>query len=391
MDKFLKRAWAEIHLDRLEYNLGELKKITDTDTTDIACVVKANAYGHSDSAIVPHLEKLGIRFFAVSNIYEAQVLRSYGVTGDILILGYTPPEYADELSEGNIIQSIVSVEHAKELSNSATKPVRVHIKLDTGMGRIGLNAFHKDKCIEEMKEIIAQKNIVCEGMFTHFAVADSFAPDDVKYTKAQIDLFFEIKDRLSQQGINLKEYHCLNSAGGTYYRDYTKKRSTLVRFGIMLYGLTPDVSLTLPVTLKPVMDLKASVSYIKNVEKGRYVSYGRTFMADKDMTVATIPIGYADGYPRSLSSKGEVLINGKRAKIIGRVCMDQMMVDISGIDNVKAGTEVTLIGTDGNETITADDIAQICSTIGYEIVCNISKRIPRVIYNNGKIENIVQY
>lgn len=391
MDKFLRRAWAEVHLDRLEYNLSKLKEITNTDSTEIACVVKANAYGHDDKAVVSCFEKNGIKFFAVSSIYEAEKLRSYGVKGDILILGYTPPEYADDLCRLNIIQGIVSVEHAREISEAAHSPVRIHIKLDTGMGRIGLEAFDTEKCASEVMEIISLKNINCEGIFTHFAVADSLKEDDISYTKKQIDLFYAVRDSLESKGVHLKHAHCFNSAGGTYYREYDAKRSTLVRFGIMLYGLTPDISLTLPVKLKPVMDLKAAVSYIKTIKKGQCVSYGRIFTADKDMTVATVPIGYADGYPRLLSGTGEAIVNGKRVPIIGRVCMDQLMIDITEVDRVKSGTVVTLIGTDGNETITADDIAVKCQTIGYEIICGVAKRIPRVIVNNGKITDVVQY
>jgi alanine racemase len=390
MDGFLKRAWVEIHLDRLAHNLSQLKSLT-AGSTEIACVVKANAYGHDDRHVVPFLETQGIRFFAVSNIMEAKQLRDAGCKGDILILGYTPPEYAPELSEQDIIQTAVSLDHAQALSGCAEKPVRVHIALDTGMGRIGVLTDDLDTCISEIEQITKLKNIKSEGIFTHFASADSYLEDDIKYTRKQLDRFFEIREVLEKKGISFKHYHCLNSAGGTFYTTYSEKKNTLVRFGIMLYGLYPDVSLELPVKLKPVMDFKSAVSYIKTLKKGQSVSYGRTFTAHKDMTVATIPVGYADGYSRQLSNIGEVLVNGYRAKILGRICMDQTMIDITGIKGVSVGTEVTLIGTDGRETITADDLAQLYGTIGYEIICGINKRVPRIIMNDGKIVHIAEY
>ena len=230
--------------------------------------------------------------------------------------------------------------------------------------------------------------IIAEGIFTHFAVADSCEEDCCDYTEKQKQLFYDAVEKAQQLGASFKEIHCLNSAATLIHYD---KRSTLARLGIILYGLKPDISLEIPDGIKPVMELKSVVSYIKTLKKGESVSYGRTFTADKDMTVATVPAGYADGYARLLSGKNTVLINGRKARGIGRICMDQMMVDITDIPDVKEGTEVTLFGTDGNEMITPDDLASIYGTIGYEIICGINPRVPRIYIKNGEITEIHEY
>jgi len=380
MKKLLSRAWAEIHLDRLKNNLDELKRINDNSQTEIMCVVKADAYGHGDKHIAPFLESQGIKYFAVSNIIEAQTLRKCGIKSDILILGHTPPDYAGELAKYDIIQAIVGEEYAAKLSEEAKKCgciVRTHAAVDTGMGRIGVSADDAQACANALARMYRLEGIALEGMFTHFAVADSTDDHNIAYTESQKSKFFSAYDCLREMGITFKHRHCLNSAGGVLHYD---SRSTLVRYGILLYGLMPDNSLDLPVSLMPVMDLKAAVSYVKTLDKGDFVGYGRTYCADRKITAATIPIGYADGYARALSNNGYVLINGCKAPIIGRVCMDQIVVDTSGIPDVCEGTVVTLIGKDGNEAITADMLAQLYGTIGYEVVCGISKRVPRIYY-----------
>lgn len=393
-NNFLKRAWAEIHLERIEANLNAARGLIDPGKTDIACVVKANAYGHDDENIVPFLESLGVRFFAVSNIREAQKLRKCGTKGEILILGYTPPELAGELAENDIIQAAVSEEHAMRLAGEARKAgvtVKLHAAVDTGMGRIGMRARDEASCEAAARGlwcISREKGVLLDGAFTHYSAADSLSEEDISYTKAQTDFFFRVCSMARERGVALRHTHCLNSAGGAFRYD---PRSTLYRLGIMLYGLSPDISLDMPVKLCPVMDLKAAVSYVKPLPAGEYVSYGRTYRAKDNIIAATIPIGYADGYMRSLSNGGEVLINGKRAPIIGRVCMDQLMADVTGIEDVREGSAVTLIGRDGSECITANELAARCGTIGYEIICGISKRIPRVIYRDGEISGVVEY
>lgn len=379
MEIFHKRTWAEIDLDAAERNLNILKGFVDKEKTRPCCVLKAFGYGHGDAVLMKLYQSLGVDFFAVSNIDEAIGLRKNGCTGDILILGYTDAAYADELAEYDIIQAAVSAEYARELSAGAGKPVRVHIKLDTGMGRIGLIAKDREKCLEEIAQIKKLPKLVPEGIFTHFAVADSLEKTSCGYTDMQKELFFSI----AEEAGGFKEVHCLNSAGAELHYD---SRSTLARFGILLYGLNPDTSLEMPKGIEPVMEVKTVIGYIKELHEGDCVSYGRTFTAQRDMRAATLPIGYADGYPRLLSNRGEVIICGKRAKILGRVCMDQMIVDITDIPEAKIGTEVTVFG---RGEITADDIAALCGSIGYEIICAVSPRVPRVYLKNGKIVDVV--
>lgn len=387
MENYLKRTWAEIHLDRAERNLDILKKLLDEKHTRPACVIKANAYGHGDVQLMQCYQNKGVDFFTVSNINEAARLRKGGCKGDILILGWTEADYARRLAEEDIIQAVLSLEHARELSAaaSADKPVRGHIKLDTGMGRIGLLTDDIDRCASEIAEICALPNLKIEGAFTHFAVADSCEKADMEFTELQKTRFFGALEAAERLGARLETVHCLNSAGALLHYD---PRSRLARLGIVLYGLKPDASIRIPEGLEPVMELKSVVSYIKPLHKGDTVSYGRTFTAPREMLAATVPVGYADGYARLLSGKNEVLVNGRRAKGIGRICMDQMMIDITDIPDVREGTVVTLIGRDGNELITADDIAALYGTIGYEVICGISPRVPRVYLRNGIITEI---
>ena len=387
MQDFLKRAWAEIHLDRLERNYKKCKTLIN-EKSELMAVVKANAYGHGDKVVAPFLQDIGVDWFAVSNLNEAKKLRDNGIAGEILILGYTSPENAKELCDYDIIQTVTGLSHAQEMGKCVPKNerLRVHISIDTGMGRIGVKHNSVSECADECEKIARLKNIEVEGIFTHFAVADSDDLDDIEYTKKQRECIIEISKELKKRMVLLQQVHYLNSAGATYFDD---ENSTLVRFGIMLYGLYPNYSLKLPVDLEPVMELKTVVAHIKTVSPGEYISYGRTFKAQKEMKIATLTIGYADGYSRLLSSKSEVLINGKRAKSVGRICMDQMMVDVSDID-CKVGDIATLFGINGNEKISPDDLASLYGTIGYEIVCGISKRVPRVIYNEGKIITVLK-
>lgn len=378
---YLKRTWAEINLDNLRTNIDNYKKYLG-NKTELLCVVKANCYGHCDDAVVPYLEKeLGVKWFAVSNICEGIKLRKLGIKGEILILGYTPPQEAEKLSEYNIIQACTEYRYAVDLSKYANgKNIRLHIAIDTGMTRIGFRGDTSEIC-SEIEKIISIEGISAEGIFTHFAVADSNDNDDNEYTQKQAEKIIAVDDELKNRGIELKHCHFLNSAGGVYHYN---SRSSLARLGIILYGLMPNPQKALPFNPLPVMSLKSCISQVKTVEKDICVSYGRTYITKDKTVLATITCGYADGYPRLLSNIGEVIINGQRAKITGRVCMDQFMCDVTHIPDVKAGDTVTLIGTEGNETITADDIAEAIGTIGYEIVCGITARVPRIIVKGGQ-------
>ena len=375
MKPYLKRAWAEISLPKLRKNVEIIRSLNSAGT-EIMAVVKADAYGHGDEHIVRCLaEQCGIKYFAVSNLDEAIAVRKFDPDADILILGYTPPEYAHEIASYNIIQGVVSTEYAQELVKNTPAPIRCHIKIDTGMGRIGLKHDTPEACAAEIEAMMKIDKLSVEGIYTHFAVADSDDPDNIAYTDKQEKFITDTYDVLVSHGIKLKHLHFMNSAA-TCYRN--SSRSTLSRAGIILYGLHPDVSLDIPDGLEPLMELKAVISHVKTVNVGDCISYGRTFVADHEMRIATVTIGYADGYSRLLSSKGEMLVHGKRCKIVGRVCMDQLMIDVSDVPEAKSGDIVILIGEENGERITADDLAQIYGTIGYEVVCGISKRVPRI-------------
>ena len=378
--QFLNRIRAEIDLGAAEKNFTALKGFLYDDFTKPACVIKADGYGHGDLPLMKLYQDMGADFFCVSNTAAALRLRNGGCSGDILILGWSSPDDADVLSENNIIVTLVSVENALAFSEKASKPVRVHIKLDTGMSRVGLDTSDTKQCASDIAKIAIMPNISVEGAFTHFAAADSRLDDDVSFTEDQKQKFLAAVNAAEYLGVRLSHIHFLNSAATVYCYD---SRSTLARLGILLYGLRPAYSMKIPFALQPVMSLKTVVSQVKTIHKGDTVSYGRTYTAPGDRIIATVPCGYADGYPRLLSGNCEAIIRGKRAKGVGRICMDQMMFDVTKIEGVSEGDEVILIGSDGGETITADDLAEAYGSIGYELVCGIGKRVPR-IYVGGK-------
>ena len=377
---FFKRCWVEIDLDKIENNyriirglLGDKKMIS---------VVKADAYGHGVEFVARKLSDMGTDMFAVSNMEEAHQLWRGDVDKPILILGYTPPEYAEKLSELKIRQAVFSADYAKALSDAAVKcgkEVHIHIKLDTGMHRIGFDAY-TDEGIDEAIAACSLPNLIPEGVFTHFASADRDGDPDSSYTVAQYNRFLAAVDKIEKNGVKFNIKHCCNSAA-----IFTHKEMHLdgARPGIILYGLMPSDLLENP-GFMAAMEFKSVVSMVKRLKKGMDISYGRTFTADKDMTVATVSVGYADGFQRALAKDGYVLIKGKRAKIIGRVCMDQMIIDVSDIDGVSVGDTVTLFGRDGDEQITVDDLAKKLGTINYELVCIIGKRVTRVFKSGGE-------
>lgn len=374
MKPYLKRAWAEISLARLKRN-AEIIKGLNAPSTCLMAVVKADAYGHGDEQICRCLyDGCGVRYFAVSNLDEAVAVRGFCPDAEILILGYTPPEYAHEIAAHNIIQGVVSTEYAGALTAKSCEVIRCHIKVDTGMGRIGLKHDSPEECAREIASLCGMKGLCVEGIYTHFAAADSKASENVEYTDRQEKFILDTYDCLKARGISLEHVHFMNSAA---ICSRNNSRSTLARAGIIMYGLHPDIGLEIPQGIEPVMELKAVISHVKTVKKGDCISYGRTFTAGGEMRIATVTIGYADGYSRLLSSKGEILVNGRRCRIVGRVCMDQLMIDVSNA-NANAGDIVTLIGRDGEDEITADELAAVYGTIGYEVVCGISKRVSRI-------------
>ena len=376
---FLHRTWAEIDISALLHNFRIIRE--KAGLSKVMAVVKANAYGHSVCDIAPILDKAGAESFAVSNIEEALQLRNMGITKPILILGYTPIDTVELLCKNNISQCVYSYNYAKELSHAVTllgKTLKIHIKLDTGMSRLGFDC--RSDALKELREAISAASLpgfYLEGIFTHFAVSDRTEKSEDGFTDAQFSRFKSAAQEFLKSGLKPDFCHCCNSAGLLFDRE---KRLDLVRAGIILYGLTPNADLNLKEELIPVMTLKSAVSMVKEIARGETVSYGRTFKAKKKMKIATVSAGYADGYPRLLSNKGYVLIGGQKAPITGKVCMDQLAVDVTHIEDVKMGDEVILFGKD----LPVEEIAQLCGTINYEIVCGISARVPRIAVNNNE-------
>lgn len=384
---FLRRTWAEIDLDKALYNWEQIRLLANSRA--IMPVVKADAYGHGANILAEVYEKNGAESFAVSNINEAIKLRKHGIRADILVLGYTPVSYINQLYAFNITQAVYCLEYAEELSQAAAEnslTVKIHIKVDTGMCRIGYGC--RDLLlsgVEDIEKTLKLPNLNAEGIFTHFSSADSEDDDDIAFSDKQYSLFADTVKALENKGHGFKYVHCCNSAASAL----RGSEGNLIRPGIILYGISPAFGLKLPCELRPIMSVRSSVSMVKTLESGQSVSYGRTYTADRPRRIATVPIGYADGYPRALSNNGKVIINGKFAPIVGRICMDQMTIDVTDIDNVEAGTVVTVIGEADGLSVSLDEIAAACGTISYEIMCNISIRMPRVYMSNKKITDVV--
>ncbi|MBQ7745452.1 MAG: alanine racemase [Ruminococcus sp.] len=386
---FVKRTWAEISLDAVIHNFKEIK--SKIGNAKICCVVKADGYGHGAVMLSQVYEKLGADFFAVSNIDEGIELRDAGCTLPILILGYTPVTDASRLAQYNISQAVFSLGYAQALSDECTKAgvsVKIHIKADTGMSRIGFmcQQFPRDdNSIKEICEACALPNLIPEGLFTHFCVSDE-GDEGREFTQKQYDNFTYVRKALESEGLNIEICHCSNSGA---IEDYGDTYCDMVRAGIILYGLAPSPKLFGKLNLRPAMTLKTSVAYVKELKKGADISYGRTFTAPKDMKIATVPIGYADGFVRSNAENGYMLVNGQRAKIVGRICMDQTMLDVTDIDYVEQGDEVVVFGTGEHGEPTADLIAENTDTINYEVVCLVGKRVPRIYYKDGVITEVM--
>lgn len=388
--EFVKRTWAEISLDAIARNFNEIKNKVG-GKSKICCVIKADGYGHGAVELAHIYEKLGADFFAVSNIDEGVEIRNSGCSLPIVILGYTPVSDAGRLSEYNISQAVFSLDYAKEFSAECEKQdcsCKIHIKIDTGMSRIGFmcQEFPRDDySVKEICEACALPNLRLEGLFTHFCVSDE-AQEGRDFTKRQYENFMYVKNELSQRGVSVEICHCSNSGA---IEDYSGTYCDMVRAGIILYGLAPSLKLSGKLDLTPAMTLKTAVAYVKNLKKGASVSYGRTFTAEHDMKIATVPIGYADGYIRQNAEKGYMLVGGKKAKIVGRICMDQTMLDVTDIKDVKTGDEVVVFGTGEDGAPTADIIAENTGTINYEVVCLVGKRVPRIYYKNGIITDVM--
>lgn len=379
MKKF-ERVKAVVSLDAIAHNFAEMKK-NIAKGTKIVAVIKADGYGHGAEAIARLIEDYDyIWGFAVATPEEALQLRTFGVKKPILILGIVFEEYFTQMIAKEIRLAVCTYEMAQKLSEEAQRQgrdVHIHIGLDTGMSRIGF--ADRQESVEEIKKISQLPNLKIEGMFTHFARADE---TDRSPAIDQLNRYLNFAKLLEDAGIQIPMKHCSNSAG---IIRVPEANLNAVRAGITIYGIYPSNEVERDIVkLIPAMELKSHISYIKTVEPGAAFSYGGTFTAKKEMKVATIPVGYADGYPRSLSNKGWVLIHGKKAPILGRVCMDQFMVDITKIPDAKAGDEVTLIGKDGKEFISIEKFGDLSGRFSYEFACDISKRVPRVYIKDGK-------
>ena len=374
------RLKAVVSLDAIAHNFAEMKKNIAEGTKMIA-VIKADGYGHGAEAIARLTDNYSyIWGYAVATAEEALQLRNAGVEKPILILGLVFEEYFREMVAGDIRLTVCEYETAKKLSREAVrqdKTVHIHIGLDTGMSRIGF--ADTPESVEEIKKIAALDHLEIEGMFTHFARADE---TDKTPAADQLNRYLAFAELLEKSGVHIPLKHCSNSAGIIRMKE---ANLDAVRAGITIYGIYPSSEVERDIVkLEPAMDLKSHISYVKDLEPGASISYGGTYTADKKIRVATIPAGYADGYPRTLSNKGWVLIHGQKAPILGRVCMDQFMVNVSDIPDVKAGDEVTLIGKDGDEFISIETFGDMSGRFSYEFACDISKRVPRVYLKNGK-------
>lgn len=373
------RVWAEIDLDAIYHNVVAAKALTKPGTRLMA-VIKADGYGHGAVQLADVLDPVADAY-GVAILEEGVELRQAGVTKPILILGYTPTPLYEPMLEYDIMTAVFTLEMAQKISETAVrmgKTAKIHIKLDTGMSRIG---FKQDmESLEMIKQIAALPGIQIDGCFTHFARMDE---RDKTKAKEQFRRYMDFIAQMETAGISIPVKHVSNSAG---IMEMPEVHLDMVRDGICIYGLYPSeevVKERLP--LIPAMQWKAYVSYVKTLPAGVEIGYGGTYTTTKETIVATIPVGYADGYPRSLSNQGCVLIHGQRAPILGRICMDQFMVDVSEISDVQTGDLVTLFGTDGDEVLSVEEVANLSGSFHYEFVCDVGKRVPRVYYRHGEI------
>lgn len=364
------RTYSVIHLDAIYRNIEEARKRIGNDTK-IMAIVKANAYGHGAVEVAGAI-KDKVYGFAVATVREAITLRESGVTNPILVLGYVCKAEYETVILNDITFAILTKEMAKDISECAVrinKTATCHIKINTGMNRIGFPT--NSQSIDEIEEITGYDGLDCEGIFMHFATADC---EDKTYSREQYERFMEMLAELEQRNVTFRIRHCANSAT---IIDMPEYKLDMVREGIILYGLKPSEEVDREMKCYPALELKSHVIFVKELPAGESVSYGRTYITKAPTKVATVAIGYADGYPRALSNKGYVLVHGKKAPVIGRVCMDQMMIDVTDIDNVQVEDVVTVVGRDGDEEITFEELGRLADRFNYEFVCDISERVER--------------
>ena len=378
METPLKRTWAEIDLDNLAHNFGVIRRQVGPDAKLLG-VVKADAYGHGAVRVAKKLEQLGAAYLAISNIDECTELRDGGVTLPVLMLGYTPADQGERIVRLDMTQAVPNVETARAYDDAAAragKPMKVHIKLDTGMGRLGFQCddAHFDASLRDILEVLQLKHLDVEGVFTHFAVSDEDAPEHVAFTGLQHERFQRMIGAVEQTGFRFRLKHCCNAGGIASYPEWA---GDMVRCGIILYGTG---GLAERMGMKPVMRLKTTVATVKDFDPETSVSYGRTYFTDRLERIAVLSIGYADGLHRALSNKLTVLTPYGEAKQVGRICMDMCMIDATAQPELKPGDEVEIFG----ERMLCETAAKQCGTISYELLCAASKRVPRIYFENGK-------
>lgn len=379
MEKIMRPVWAEINLDTIATNTKNIKKLVGDK--ELIAIVKADCYGHGAVDVVPTLLENGASRLAVAMLTEAIELRENNINAPIVILGYTPLYLGEELINYDIEQTVYDLDYAKELSKIAlsfNKKAKIHIAIDTGMGRIGF--LPGDDTVKTINEVYNLEGLEVIGIYSHFSTSDE---KDKSYANEQLFKFKKVIADLKALGIEIPLKHISNSGA---IIDMPETYLNGVRPGIILYGYYPSKEVSNDnLSVKPALTLKAKVAHVKELHKDMYISYGKTFKTNKKTIVATLPIGYGDGYPRALSENAKVIVNGKFASILGRICMDQCMIDVTDIENIKTGDEVIILGGEGDLKFNADDMAEALGTINYEILCRIKSRIPRVYIKNKEV------
>ena len=382
MEKIMRPVWAEIDLDILANNMKNIKKLAGNK--EVIAVVKADAYGHGALDVAPCLLENGASRLAVAMLTEAIELRNNNIKAPIMILGYTPLDLGEELINFDIEQTIYDLDYARELSSLAiklNKKAKVHIAIDTGMGRIGF--LPTDESFNSICEIYSLDGLDVVGIFTHFSSSDEA---DKEYTQYQFNQIYDFIRKLENNGINIPLKHASNSAA---IIDLPNTYLDAVRAGIILYGYYPSNEVKKEnLSIKPALTLKAKIAHVKELESNMYISYNRTFKTSRKSKIATIPIGYADGYIRTLKHDAKIIVNGQLAPIVGNICMDQFMIDVTDIPNVKTGDEVILLGESNGIKFNADDIAKCMNSINYEVLCLLKKRVPRAYIKSGQIIHV---
>ncbi len=364
------RAWIEINVENLRHNVNTLKEMM-TPGCELMAVVKAQAYGHGAVLVATQLNKMGVKAFAVATIEEAIELREAGIRGEILILGYTSVRWASVLKEYDLTQTLISYGYAEALNDQGID-VKTHIKIDTGMHRLGIPGGE----LSGIKKVFFMKNLKVCGIFTHLCCSDSRKPEDIAFTRGQIDSFYELIDALRDSGVNIPKLHIQSSYGLLNYPDLA---CDYARAGIALYGVlsSPNDDTILKPELRPVLSLKSRIVLIRWVKKGDSIGYGRSFTAGRDTRIAILPVGYGDGFPRSLSDgKGSVLIDQRIVSVVGRICMDQLAVDITDVENVSVGDIAVLTDTEGYDGLSAPAVADRFDSISNEFLCRMGARLP---------------